>query len=131
MADRTWEAMSLERLRAAKALLEAGFWRDSISRSYYAAYCAATSRVVGRGITFAQGRNNPSHEQLPDMVLNTGNIPQMTRRKAVTILRVLRRAREDAGYRPHVAVNRAEALSGVQSATLALLLLEVRNGAAP
>ena len=35
MADGTWEAMSLERLRAAKTLLEAEFWRDSISRSYY------------------------------------------------------------------------------------------------
>ena len=34
MADRMWEAMSLERLRAAKALLDLGFWRDSISRSY-------------------------------------------------------------------------------------------------
>ena len=130
MADRSWEAMSLERLRAAKALLEAGFQRDSMSRSYYAAYCAATSRVVGRGITFAQGRNNPSHEQLPDLIMNTGGVPQMTRRKTVTILRVLRRAREDADYRPHVAINRAQALSGIQSATMVLSLLEVTDGKA-
>lgn len=48
-----WKAMSRERLRAAKALLDDGFYRDSITRSYYAAYCAATSRVVGFGDIFA------------------------------------------------------------------------------
>lgn len=62
MAERTWEEMSLARLRAAKALLDLGFYRDSISRSYYAAYCAATSAVIGRNVTFAFGRQNPSHD---------------------------------------------------------------------
>ena len=81
MEERTWEDMSLARLRAAKALLEAGFYRDSISRSYYAAYCAATSAVIGRNVTFAFGRQNPSHDQLPDLILNTGHLPKATRRK--------------------------------------------------
>ncbi len=96
MADRTWEAMSLERLRAAKALLEAGFWRDSISRSHYAAYCAATSAVVGRNITFAFGRQNPSHDQLPDLILNTGSLPKAVRQKVKTRLYFLRYIRENA-----------------------------------
>jgi uncharacterized protein (UPF0332 family) len=60
MEERTWKGMSLARLRAAKALLDLGFYRDSVSRSYYAAYCAATSRVVGHGSSFVRG--NPSHE---------------------------------------------------------------------
>ncbi len=127
MAERTWEEMSVARLRAAKALLGAGFYRDSISRSYYAAYCAATIRLAGRGITFAQGRNNPSHEQLPELILNAGLIPQTARRKTVAVLRVLRRAREDAEYRPHVAIDCAEALNGLQGATRVLSLLEVRD----
>lgn len=127
MAERTWEEMSLVRLRAAKALLDLGFFRDSISRSYYAAYCAATSRIGKRGSSFAHGYKNPSHEQLPDLILNAGSIPEMTRRKTVAVLRVLRRAREDADYRPHVTIDRAEALNGFQSATRVLSLLEVRD----
>lgn len=75
MAERTWEEMSLVRLRAAKALVDLGFYRDSISRSYYAAYCAATSAVIGGNVTFASGYKNPSHEQLPELILNVGRIP--------------------------------------------------------
>ena len=125
MADRAWEAMSLERLRAAKALLEAGFWRDSISRSYYAAYCAATSRVVGRGITFAQGRNNPSHEQLPGLILNTGSIPKSARRNVHTRLYSLRHAREDADYRPRAFISHSFALECIFKAAAVLELLEM------
>ena len=51
MADERWAGMRWERLRAAKALLDWGLFRDSISRSYSAAYCAATGVVVGRGVT--------------------------------------------------------------------------------
>lgn len=79
MAEQTWEEMSLVRLRAAKALVDLGFYRDSISRSYYAAYCAATSAVIGRNVTFAFGRRNPSHDQLPDLLLNTGTLPKAVR----------------------------------------------------
>ena len=71
---RQWEDMSRERLRAAKVLLDGGFYRDSVTRSYYAAYCAATSRVMGLGNLFAHGRQNPSHEQLPDLIANTASI---------------------------------------------------------
>ncbi len=127
MAERTWEEMSLARLRAAKALLEAGFYRDSISRSYYAAYCAATSRVVGIGNTFAHGRNNPSHEQLPDLVLNAGRITIATRRRVKTRLYFLRHARENADYRPYAPINRAFALDCIYNAASVIELLGIRE----
>ncbi len=120
-----WEAMSLERLRAAKALLDAGFYRDSISRSYYAAYCAATSRVIDRGIVFANGRRNPSHEQLPELILNLGGIALSDRRKARRLLYVLRQVREDADYRPHAFVVRSVAQDAIYNATALLEILEV------
>ncbi len=122
-----WEAMSLERLRAAKALLDAGFYRDSISRSYYAAYCAATSWVIGRGNTFAGGRNNPSHEQLPELLANTLGLELSDRRKAKRLLRNLRRAREDAEYRPHAFVDRVTAQDAIYSATALLEILEMQE----
>lgn len=42
---------------------------------------AATSVVVGRGVTFAFGRQNPSHDQLPDLIANTAGMSVLQRRK--------------------------------------------------
>lgn len=120
-----WEAMSRERLRAAKALLDGGFYRDSVSRSYYAAYCAATSRVIGSGSQFAYGRRNPSHEQLPEMVANLAGMTPSDRRRTKTLLRELRQAREDADYRPHALVSRTTALVSIQKTILVQAILEV------
>ena len=120
-----WESMSGERLGAAKALLDGGFYRDSISRSYYAAYCAATSRVIGRRIVFAQGRRNPSHEQLPDLIANVPGLALSDRRNIKRLLRTLRRAREDADYRPHAFVDRVTAQEAVYSAAALLKILEI------
>ena len=117
MAERTWEEMSLARLRAAKARLDLGFYRDSISRSYYAAYCAATSTVSGRNVTFAFGRQNPSHDQLPALILNTGHLPKAVRQKIKTRLYFLRYTRENADYR-------ALALDCILNAAAVIKLLE-------
>ncbi len=122
-----WEAMSLERLRAAKALLDGDFYRDSISRSYYAAHCAATSRVIERGVVFANGRRNPSHEQLPELIINLGSITLLSRRSIRRSLRFLRQMREDADYRPNVFISRAVALDCVHNAALVQTLLEVEE----
>jgi hypothetical protein len=89
-----------------------------VSRSYYAAYCALTSRLVGRGITFAHQWNNPSHEQLPALVRNGLSLPPNTRRAFNRAIRRLRTARENADYRPGVRVDRADALAAVHDAIL-------------
>lgn len=106
MDERTWEEMSLARLRAAKSLLDAGFYRDSISRSY----CAAASCVRDQEASFAHGFRNPSHEQLPRLILNAGHLRVTKRRRLNSLLRVLRRAREDAEYRPYVSITHSFAL---------------------
>ena len=119
-----WEDMSQERLRAAKALLDGGFYRDSITRSYYAAYCAATSRVVGFGNISAHGRQNPSHEQLPDLIANTAGIALSDRRKIRSLLRTLRQARENADYRPYAFVDRVVAQDAIHNAVAVQKILE-------
>jgi len=124
MDERTWEEMSVGRVRAAKALLDGGIYRDSVNRSYYAAYCAATSAVAGRTITFGFGRQNPSHEQLPRLILNLGHISITKRRRIGALLRVLRNARVYADYRPRYAVNRSHALDSIRDASAVLQLLE-------
>lgn len=120
-----WEAMGRDRLRAAKALLDGGFYRDSIARSYYAAYCAATSQVMGLGHSFAHGRQNPSHEQLPDLIANTAGITLSDRRKIRSLLRTLRQARESADYRPYAFVDRTIAQDAIHNAVAVHRILEI------
>src|SRR5438552_17364424 len=110
--------MSLDSLRAAKTLVGEGRLRSAVSRSYYAAYCAVTSELVGRGISFAHGWNNTGHEQLPDLVSNNLPMPPERRRRLRKALRILRRAREDADYRPGITVVRPAALDYLRAAIL-------------
>ncbi|HIE27846.1 TPA: hypothetical protein EYP66_11220 [Candidatus Poribacteria bacterium] len=42
-----------------------GYWRSSVNRSYYAAYCAVTSVLVARSVRFARGWNNPTQFDYP------------------------------------------------------------------
>ena len=121
-----WEEMSQERLRAAKMLLDGGFYRDSVTRSYYSAYCTATSRVIGLGNTFAHGRQNPSHEQLPELVANVAGLALSDRRKIKSLLRTLRQARENAEYRPYAFVDRVVAQDAIHTAVVVQRILEIK-----
>ncbi|HMV47892.1 MAG TPA: DUF4258 domain-containing protein [Blastocatellia bacterium] len=65
----TWAELSRESLQAARSLAREGFWRSSINRSYYAAYCAVTGELVKRCVSVVRGWNNPAHEQLPKGII--------------------------------------------------------------
>jgi uncharacterized protein (UPF0332 family) len=119
--------MSLATLESAERLFLAQDHRGSVNRSYYAAYQAATSLSVARGDDFAQGRNNPSHDQLPELIRNNGDLPVVTRRRVSRLLGGLRHAREDADYRPGVTVDRTTALDSLHQSAAVLNLLETDN----
>ena len=119
--------MSLECLRAARRLLQEGYLRRSVNSSYYAAYCAVTSELTTRGVTFAHGWSNPSHEQLPDLVLNNTTLPRNTRYQINRILRRLRTARENADYRPTASIDQVLALACVRDAGTVLFVLGVED----
>lgn len=122
----TWQELSLECLRAAKMLAGEGYWRSSVNRSYYAAYCAVTSELVARGVRFARGWNNPPHEQLLNLITHNLSLPLNVRRRLRKFIRLLRHAREDADYRPGASVDRATALNCIRSAVLVLRDLGVQ-----
>ena len=105
----TWRELSEDSLRAAEALLREGRYRSSVSRSYYAAYCAATGEIVQSLTTFPNGWNNPPHEKVPAYVQNNLSVPQSRKNRIKGLMRILRQFREDADYRPHRTV-------GVQAA---------------
>ena len=123
----SWTELSQESLQAAKNLAGQGLWRSSINRSYsyYAAYCAVTSELVKRKLSFARGWNNPAHEQLPDLIENNLSLPRDTRRRLKKIMRVLRRAWEDADYRPGTVIKRAHALDSLRLAGVVLKEMRV------
>jgi uncharacterized protein (UPF0332 family) len=107
----TWLEMSLDRLEAARGLLTLERWRSSISRSYYFAYCAITEDLSDRGVSYAHGWNNPTHDQLPVLIRHNMNLPVNTRRQLVRAVRRLRLARENADYRPAELIDRSLALA--------------------
>lgn len=46
--------LSQDNLEAAQALLAGEHWRSSVSRFYYAAYCAVSQRLAEKGVQFAR-----------------------------------------------------------------------------
>jgi uncharacterized protein (UPF0332 family) len=97
----TWFELSHEMRRAAKILLQAKLYRASVSRSYFAVYAGVTGILIAKGKReFSQDRQNPSHEQLPDLVEVEGSLPIETRRKIKRTLRRLAKARVEADYKP-------------------------------
>lgn len=122
-----WQEVSLECLQAAKMLAGEGYWRSSVNRSYYAAYCAVTNELVARGVRFARGWNNPPHEQLLTLITHNLALPQSVRRRIKKLIRILRHAREDADYRPGISVDRTMALDCIRDAIVVLKDLGVQD----
>jgi len=116
-----WKRTALVTLETAKSLRDSDDFRSCISRIYYAAYQAASSASIAHGdaVQFPTGWNNPSHEQLPDLVQNNGDLGLSARRTAARILRLLRNFREDADYRPGRTVDAVT----VRTAMLAVVTL--------
>ncbi len=101
----TWRQLSEDSLRAAESLLREGRFRSSVSRSYYAAYCAATHEIVQNLTTFPNDWNNPPHEKVPGYVQNNLTLPPTNKKTINSLMRILRQFREDADYRPYRLVN--------------------------
>lgn len=65
-----WMEMALDCEKAADMLFEADNWRSSVSRSYYAAYCAIHAMLIHRGET-PPPRGNWPHKGLGDVLHTT------------------------------------------------------------
>ena len=124
-----WRQIAWATLDTAKHLRERDDFRSCASRSYYAAYQAATSVCIAHGDEgqFPRDWNNPTHEQLPDLLANNGNFSLNERRRIVRLLRNLRLSREDADYRPGKTVSEHTARNAVQIADTLFGLLEISD----
>jgi uncharacterized protein (UPF0332 family) len=113
-----WKNAGASNFRAAKMLYEAQEYRPCISRAYYAAYQAVTAIAIEHGDekNFPADWNNPSHEQLPELVRNNGGLPKEVRKRISNALRDLRYSREDADYRMGRTVNKEAAMKALHQA---------------
>ena len=119
--------MSVNSRKAAQHLLDAECYRSSISRAYYAAYCAVTSQLAGK-YTFPFGGNNPSHPDLPNLILyNLPALPEYKRRAVKQAVSRLWKARVEADYVPGAYTDRNTAVNALRDATRVLLLLEIKD----
>ncbi len=123
----TWQELSSDNFQAATKLLNEGHLRSSVSRAYYAAYCAVTAELVAQGVQFAHGWNNPAHDQLPELILNTMRLPRALRFPLNRAVRRLRTARENVDYRPHTPIDRPDAIRFLRDASFVLRELGVLN----
>jgi uncharacterized protein (UPF0332 family) len=107
--------MGVDGLAAAKELLAAGRWRSCVSRAYYAMY-ARTTHELSSLTEFSEGRDGPSHHDLPDMLfdyltrLAAGDRWRFsTAAERLYLLRVL------ADYKPPYTVDEAVARQAVMT----------------
>ena len=128
LADR-WRQTAIRTIATAKQLRNGDDHRSCVSRAYYAAYQATTAVCIAHGdaVNFPPGWNNPSHEQLPDLIVNNGNLSVTTRRWVRKALRELRVYRETADYRMGITVDRGAAISAILIATSILERLETED----
>ena len=120
----TWQQMALDCLLAAQDLLGKGRHRSAIARAYYAAYCAVASTQNPRR-TYRLQRQNPSHEELADLINSYGKLPKAERieiRKSLTVLQIWR---VDADYRPVASVEKQESHTAVIHARSVLVRLGI------
>jgi uncharacterized protein (UPF0332 family) len=121
----TWDDLSTEALRAANVLKKEGCYRGCVNRAYYSVYCAAAGRVVGKGVKFRHGWQNPAHEQLPGLILaRYAKVSETGRWELVKVLRRLRFVRTDADYRPRATVDETLARNALRDASYFLKTIE-------
>lgn len=123
----TWREMSLENRQAAQQLILADCYRSSISRSYYSAYCAVTGELSGK-FTFGYGGNNPTHTDLPNLILhNLYSLSQTERWEVRKAVGDLWKQRVEADYSPAAYVDRVMAVNAYRTVNRILLILRIKE----
>ena len=120
----TWQELSEDNLAAAKELLQTGRLRSSLSRSYYAAYCAVTAKLVQKKVDFPHGWNNPAHDQVIALIRDNLPLSTSSRRRILKAVNYLRVQREAADYRPGGAVQQSAAIDSVRYAQQVMEIME-------
>ena len=105
-----WNDLAKDNQMAANEMLRAKRWRSSVSRAYYAAYSAATERLVRHRIAMPLGRTIPTHRALPNLIrYNLTRLSYPLRGQTANAIKKLYHLRLMADYMPGVVVDENEA----------------------
>ncbi len=126
---RTWQDMAVDSLRAAKKLRDAGHFRSSVSRAYYAVFCLVTAELCKVTSVGGFGRYaHPPHREMTRFVQNC-----LRTRMAVgqaewlnSLIRRLYKARLEADYVCGAAIDLALARDTLRDAHIVFRLLKVQ-----
>ena len=119
----TWYELGRDSRLAARLLSRADRLRSSVSCAYYAAYSAVAHDMAEQTADFPHGWNNPAHEQIARWLEGNRTLPIRHRRRLVKAVRRLRKAREDADYRPGMSFNKADVIELLRESALVFRLL--------
>src|SRR5438477_12895971 len=124
----TWRDIAVDSDRASRTLLGDGRWRSSPSRAYYALYSLVTGWLHEQGVRLHASRGNPSHEDLPKMILrNLAGFGEGHRRRLATAARRLYAQRVAADYVPGFTVDETEARVSIAELNIAMRIAESRR----
>ena len=110
-----WNMMASSSYGAAGLLAQERYERSAVSRAYYAVYSRIAHVLASRGLTFADGREGPGHEQLADLVLHHLRMLGQYRWYVAEDLRKLYKMRLEADYRPSHPVGVTDAQKAVRA----------------
>ena len=112
--------------RSAQTLYASGDFRGTVNRAYYCAYrmCASVAVAHRDETQFPSSWNNPSHDQLPELIRNNGDLSVAVREQVIRGLRILRKEREVADYKPWRSVEKNTALIALSLASGVATLLK-------
>ena len=114
-----WAELATENLRAARSL-QGARPRASVTRSYYAAYCAVTAELFLRGIVAFGRFNNPPHHNVGSFVLRNVGLRTSDATPIAALIASLRVLREDADYRQTALVETVDAANALRDAEIVL-----------
>jgi uncharacterized protein (UPF0332 family) len=108
-----WIEIAKSNLNAAERLFQSGESpRSVVSRSYYAGFSlvihVAVEHHKGR-LTFSDGRQAPSHDDVPELISNLSSFEFNKRKEAKRLIRVLYSGRIAADYKPDAVISPPEA----------------------
>jgi len=93
-----WEQVAEESWEAAFHLYDLSLFRSFASQSNYAAFSYCANYLTERKVTFSEGREAPSHAQLPKLLFDTLDANLATKYEARRAMSRLYKARIDADY---------------------------------
>jgi uncharacterized protein (UPF0332 family) len=105
-----WDALANDNKLAAFETFSKCRWRTCISRAYYAAYSAATEKLLLQGVTMPKTQPNPKHAKLPDLIGNNlVTLCHAVRWQLADAIARLYKLRLMADYMPRVLVEERDA----------------------